>query len=538
MSNRTRYIALLLSLILPLQGLAATQSKKLPVVPKWSRFEQSFKSSAVYSNALQEAAVSVLFVSPLGQTNQVYAFWDGGKTWRVRFAPDQPGHWVYRTVCSDPANKGLHNQAGEFLCTAIAGQTRFRQHGPVRLARDLRHFEHADGTPFFWLGDTAGNGGRLSNPHEWDFYTRARANQKFTVSEWAPSPGLDWKREHAFTGKEHIRINPEFFKRLDAKIEQLSRVGLLSAVAPIAQRELREQLPDDQVALFVRYLLSRWAAEPVAWVIPVHSNTIALWKRIGPVLFPSAGSMVVLASVGNEYSLVGQLRDQPWISSFICDSPGDFTQTRPGKTTNESFSDLASRDLMRPLVGRIPYENALNQTSGKRVTPDDVRRAALFTLFTGSAAGIHYGTQPVADWDPSADPATGRTHEPELPLWQRALFLSGAKQLAVLSNFVNSAELWRLRPQSEMLVEQPGMQTTQELTTAVSTAEKDLAFVYVPEARTVEVKVEAMPASPTISWINPRTGEQSAAVAVVSGSTCQFPTPGPGDWILSMRAGK
>ena len=27
-------------------------------------------------------------------------------------------------------------------------------HGPLRVAADRRHFEHADGTPFFWLADT------------------------------------------------------------------------------------------------------------------------------------------------------------------------------------------------------------------------------------------------------------------------------------------------------------------------------------------------------------------------------------------------
>jgi hypothetical protein len=30
----------------------------------------------------------------------------------------------------------------------------FYTHGPIRVAASHRHFEHADGTPFFWLGDT------------------------------------------------------------------------------------------------------------------------------------------------------------------------------------------------------------------------------------------------------------------------------------------------------------------------------------------------------------------------------------------------
>src|SRR4029077_11632084 len=76
---------------LPAALFGATESPKMPVVPKWQRFEQVFKSTVVYSNALQDATLTVLFASPTGEKIQVDGFWDGGRTWRVRFAPDQPG---------------------------------------------------------------------------------------------------------------------------------------------------------------------------------------------------------------------------------------------------------------------------------------------------------------------------------------------------------------------------------------------------------------------------------------------------------------
>ena len=138
----------------------ATASAKTAVISKWGRFEQSFKSSLVYSNALQDVSLRVVFTSPLGETNEVDGFWDGGRTWRVRFSPDLPGRWKFRTVCSDGANEGLFNQSGEFICSAATGLTRFEKHGQVRVARDHRHLEHADGTPFFWLADTVWNGAR------------------------------------------------------------------------------------------------------------------------------------------------------------------------------------------------------------------------------------------------------------------------------------------------------------------------------------------------------------------------------------------
>jgi hypothetical protein len=62
--------------------------------------------------------------------------------------------------------------------------------------------------------------------------------------------------------------------------------------------------------------------------------------------------------------------------------------------------------------------------------------------------------------------------------------------------------------------------------------------VYIPEERTVEIKLDSMPSSPNVSWINPRTGEKSPAVAVVTANTCQFPSPAEGDWILFMKMDK
>ena len=47
---------------------AATRGIKMPVVPKWSRFEHAFRSSIVYSNALQQATLTVDATFPQQRT--------------------------------------------------------------------------------------------------------------------------------------------------------------------------------------------------------------------------------------------------------------------------------------------------------------------------------------------------------------------------------------------------------------------------------------------------------------------------------------
>src|SRR6185295_11399382 len=86
-----------------LQG-CATPSHRLPLVAKWERFERAWESSIAYANPPQEAALTVTFTSPAGEKFNVYGFWDGGRTWRVRFAPNLAGQWSFTTTCSDTAN--------------------------------------------------------------------------------------------------------------------------------------------------------------------------------------------------------------------------------------------------------------------------------------------------------------------------------------------------------------------------------------------------------------------------------------------------
>ena len=38
--------------------------------------------------------------------------------------------------------------------TAYTGDNPLLKHGFLRVSANKRHFEHADGTPFLWLGDT------------------------------------------------------------------------------------------------------------------------------------------------------------------------------------------------------------------------------------------------------------------------------------------------------------------------------------------------------------------------------------------------
>ena len=160
----------------------------LRVAHPWETGEIAFESHREYPHPYLDVEVEVEFVGPGGEVIRRPAFWDGSRTWRVRFAPTRPGTWRYRVASTDPTDKGLNGCVGEVVCADEAAAHRFGAHGFLRKGPTGRHLVHADGTPFFWLGDThwrfAWERWDESNKDGWDSQFRGtvdrRVEQGFT----------------------------------------------------------------------------------------------------------------------------------------------------------------------------------------------------------------------------------------------------------------------------------------------------------------------------------------------------------------------
>jgi hypothetical protein len=518
-------------------ALSANASRpQISVVPQWGRFEVTLRSSVNYAHPLSDATLTATFVSPHGETNRVFGFWDGGHTWRVRFSPDAPGHWTFTTTCSDRRNAGLERQTGAFLCTAAMNKTALDRHGPVRVARDRRHFEHADGRPFLWLGDAVRDGARRSTLSDWQLYAGIRAQQKFTVAQWTVAPGTDARGETAFARTNGFGINPGFFQRLDAKVEALNAAGLVSAIVPLQEfGPAGEALTEEQATLFVRYVVARWGAERVAWLLAFEGDSLGRkvdrWKRIGRRVFGDAtrGRAPVILLPGETHWLLDEFRNETWLDAFGLARmpPGDdalqWLLTGP-------LSVEWRKDPPRPLLNLSP-------PAEQAAHGDDARHLLWWSALMHPTAGASYAAAPVLNW------VTNATTNPDirprdLPQWREALFLPGAKSVAPLADFFTAMEFWRLRPAQNVLIAQPGLVSPRRHIAAAATEARNWLVIYVPEDRTLELPLSALPPAAAISWLNARTGARSTAVGLIGGNTCQFPTPEPGDWLLVIRQRK
>ena len=113
------------------------------------------------------------------------------------------------------------------------GENALYRHGPIRVAKDGRHFAHADGTPFFWLGDTWWK--CLCKRMTWEGFQELTADRKakgFTVVQIVCGPYPDegfleprLENEGGLPYESMISkvVNPKYFDYADRRIEASDR---------------------------------------------------------------------------------------------------------------------------------------------------------------------------------------------------------------------------------------------------------------------------------------------------------------------------
>ena len=126
-----------------------------PPVHVWEKQEVTFRSARTWANPYTDVTVWVDLKGP-NFRKRIYGFWDGERTFRVRFLATVPGEWKWESG-SNPRDPGLSGRHGEFK--AVAWSEEEKEENPLRRgflrATANRHaIEQADGTPFFVIGDT------------------------------------------------------------------------------------------------------------------------------------------------------------------------------------------------------------------------------------------------------------------------------------------------------------------------------------------------------------------------------------------------
>ncbi len=513
---------------------------------RYGRFEQQFTSAKTYAHPLQEASLVVTFTAPSGKRYPIRGFWDGGRTWKVRFSPSELGTWRYETNSPD---REMQGRKGQFSCVAYRGTNPLYRHGSLRVAEDRIHFIQNDGEPFFWLADTVWNGPLLASREDWKKFLEDRSNKGFNViqfvtTQWTAADG-DAEGRTAFQGRQQIDVDPAFFQRLDERINAINDHGLLAAPVLLWAHANRKEvnpglsLPDEQAIALARYIMARYGAHQVVWLLNGDGQYLGenapRWKRIGRAVSESEHPDRLMTLHPGGLSWVrDEYATESWFSfnGYQSGHRGDDTGMRWLVAGPPSLSWKARPRM--PDVNLEPnYEaHAVRFASTPETYTDyHVRRAAYWSLLIGAPAGVTYGAHGIWSWQSEAGEPLNHKGTGVAPKWDEAMQLPGSQQIGALKRFFSSLTWWSLRPAPELLAEQPGEKEPALFQAAARSEDNRHFLLYLPKGGRA-VLTQRLPGA--LRWVNPRTGEYHPARAAQA-TDLSVTAPDEQDWLLFMN---
>jgi hypothetical protein len=402
---------LLIAMLVPSFAMASASAKATAVkVGQNEVFETSFESSKDYDNPFLEVETDVVF-SKGDKSWKVPAFWDGGKTWKVRFAAPEVGKYTYQATATDKSNQGLNTAKQILTVTEYTGENPLYKRGKLQVTEDDRHFEFADGTPFFWLGDTWWKG--LCKRISFEGFQELTAHRKkkgFTVVQivlgtYPDEPGLlqpSWENEGGmpYLKKDFSEVNPEYFKFADRRLEHLIDNGITPAIVGGWGRAVEINavgLPGYK--RHYRNLVARYGAHPVIWILGGETQ-----KKHGPwyaaAEYLDATDPYDRLLCNHTSHLRGALEDHA-VFDFDMSATGHNTWNTVNKVLGETRKSF-NNDPLKPFVsGESCYELHMQQN------PAYLQRYQFWALMLAGRRGTPTAPPASGTWERRKNTATG-----------------------------------------------------------------------------------------------------------------------------------
>jgi hypothetical protein len=514
---------------------------------KWQKYEIVFNSSVTYENPLQDVMfMKVSFFSPSGRTKTINAFWDGNDLWKARFMPDETGLWSYETSCSDSKNSGLNKKKGTFLVKKANDARNIVLHGPVIHPAGTYYLTHSDGTPFFYLACTAWNGALKSTDEEWDKYLKQRADNnysaiQFVTTQWRGG-NSNSQGQVAFEGCGRIRINPEFFKLMDKKIDRINDYGLVAAPVILwtlqtgQGRELSPgyYLPDDQAILLAKYIVARYGANHVIWLLGgdgfYTGQYEQRWKTIGRAVFDGSHQGIVTLHPSGK-SWIGEVyKDEKWLDIIGYQSSHNNAEGTVNWITQGPMSNNWANLPPRPIINLEPNYEEINF----KITDRDVRNAVYWSLFAAPISGITYGANGIWPWLRRGEKILNHSDAPGTSEWYVSINFPGSLQMGYMVQLIRQFKWWYLFPAQQLLVDQPGEKIYNQFVSIVKSSDNKTMLAYLPVKLTVKIRKPAE-INYSVRWFDPVKNDYSVGTASDNGVQLTLTSPSEGDMILILE---
>ena len=528
--------------------------------------EISFTASRDYRDAFHDVAVDVAFETPQGHVLKVPAFWAEGRVWKVRYASPELGTHRWRSTCSAPADGGLHGVAGTVTVETYPGDNPLYRHGPLRVAADRRHFEHVDGTPFFWLADTWWMGlcQRLHWPQDFQQLAADRKAKGFNVVQivaglYPDMPAFDPRgaNEAGFPWeKDYARIRPEYFDKADQRLIYLADQGFVPCIVGAWGYHL-PWLGTDRMKEHWRYVIARtrhcpWSGAAAGeGTMPFYGSPHA---REDAALQKEGWSQVIryiratdpfhhMITIHPSRSARETVTD-PAILNFDMHQTGHSAESDIGRMAQQMSAAYTAQPAMPVIAGESSYDGLdLREFGGGVLSSDASRQMFWAGLMQNGAAGGTYGANGIWQVNRREQPYGPSPHGRSwgsIP-WDEAMKRAGSAQVGLAKQFFARYPWFHLEPRPAAAAWADNVPVKDGIVPWALGTEAKLLIVYVPRPRPVVVAKLPPQTHYAATLFDPVAGGYTNLGKIKTAANGSWTCPAPAlkhDWVLVLEKQK
>jgi hypothetical protein len=403
-----------------------------------------------------------------------------------------------------------------------------------------------NGTPFFYLGDTAWELFHRLNRQEAALYLKDRAAKGFTVIQavaLAELDGLHTPNPYGQTpliNDDPTRPNEEYWKHVDEIVDMANRLGLFIGLLPTWGDKWNKRwgvgpeiFTPQNARIYGEWIGNRYKGRKIIWILGGDRDLES--ERHYAILRGMAEG--IRAAVGRSQLMSFHPTGQHHSSQYFHkDDWLDFNMVQSGHIQNNENWKFITKDYaltpVKPCMDAEPgYENIASHFDPKNgfMTAHDSRKFAYWALFAG-AHGHTYGCNEVWQmWQPGREPVL-HAHLP----WKEAIKLPGSSQMQYAKRLLLSRPFFNRIPDQSILAMEDGAGAYHVRATRAS--DGSYAMIYLPLRKPVQVHMDKIAGKRAVAWwYDPRTGKAKQAGAFATSGVQQFippPVPDGSDWVL------
>ncbi len=434
------------------------------------------------------------------------------------------------------------------------------KHGLLRISENKRFLVHQEGTPFFYLGDTAWELFHRLNREEADRYLANRAAKGFTVIQAVAIAEVDGHKDpNPYGHLPLVELDParpavqegpnnDYWDHVDYIVNKANSLGLYIGFLPTWGRYWHDPIKDgkplftpENAEVYGEWLGRRYKDKDLIWILGGDRNIENEQHR---EVIRAMARGLRKGDGGMHLQTFHPRGGRGSAQDFHEDNWLDFNMRQNGHNAKfpEGYQNTRvdyDRTPVKPVLDGEPlYEDHPVSFRPKELghsISSDVRRPLYWDLFSG-ACGHTYGHHSVWQmWQPGRNPI----NNPLMP-WFEAIDQPGAGQMQYGRRLIESRPFLSRVPDDSIIV-------TDRVPTSVPGAGRyrfvgtrdahgSYAMVYAPVGRAFKVRMDAIK-GPKVKawWYNPRNGQAAVIGEFANTGEQEFLPPDQGemlDWVL------